>query len=253
MKLGLRDHVPQPTDVQLSSVWSPAADSALPAAGGVRGLNWGMLGNDQYGDCYWASAAHEVMAEAHLAGRSPSFDTESVLASYADYLGVSPTQLEQHDQGTDAREGARFRREHGVFDVGRKGHHIGAYAFENDPAKLPALISALEGCTVCVELTAACEQEFNVAEQEDRDFEWDAACLRSNVVGGHAISGVFYDERGIGVVSWGREGIIAPEYLDRFMQTTVVYFSGSTLKGGHTPQGLDRAKLLQIVNEVRGA
>lgn len=250
MKLGLRDHVPQTTDVQLSDVWEAPLDSQ--SSGGVRGLDWQMFGNDRYGDCYWASAAHEVMAEAHLAGRTPQFSVDNVLASYAAYLGVAPTQLEQYDRGTDAREGARFRREHGVQDATGHGHRIGAYAFEYDYTKLPALISALEGCTVCVELTDSCEQEFQAAEQDGRDFEWNAACVSGNVVGGHAISGVFWDQRGVGVVSWGREGIISPEYLDKFMQTTVVYFSGSVLKGGQSPRGLDKAKLLQLVQEVRG-
>lgn len=50
-------------------------------------LNWGMLGNDQVGDCLVASSAHEVMAEASISGRAPVFDTKHVLQSYSVWTG----------------------------------------------------------------------------------------------------------------------------------------------------------------------
>jgi hypothetical protein len=153
------------------------------------------------------------------------------------------------DVGTDARAGAKFRRENGIQDVHGHNHYIGAYAFENDPHELPALIDALGAVTVCVELTEECEREFATAERADQDFVWSGT---GNVAGGHAISGVYWTPEGIGVVSWGREGIITYDYLARYMQTAVVYFTRGALEDdGETPAGLDKAKLVSLVKEVR--
>jgi len=218
-----------------------------------------MLGNDKWGDCYWASAAHEFQAIRHRVGAVPRFDYEGVMDTYATYLGFSNRSgLEgdpSADQGTDAREGAKFRRQHGVADSTGHNHYIGAYAFENNPRELPALIDALGAVTVCVELTAQCEAAFGAAEREDHDFVWQGS---GRVIGGHAVSGVYWTPEGIGVVSWGREGVITYDYLERYMQTAVVYFTRGQLEPNFneksvTPAGLDKSKLLELVKEVRGA
>jgi hypothetical protein len=250
MKKGLRDFSAQPTDIAVSSVWTL---SSVPDSGGVRGLPWGVLGNDTWGDCYWASSAHEFQAIRHRVNATPSFDDQGVLDAYGDYLGLyGRAGLEatpNADQGTDAREGARFRREHGIQDAAGHSHYIGAYAFESNPRELPALIDALGAVTVCVELTNGCEEEFQEAEETGRDFVWEQG---GAVAGGHAISGVYWTPEGIGVVSWGREGVITYDYLERYMQTAVVYFTRGQLEpDGETPTGLNKAKLVELVKEVR--
>lgn len=252
MKKGLRQFTAQPTDIAVSSVWQPPS---VATSGGVRGLPWGMLGNDRWGDCYWASSAHEFQAIRHRVDAAPQFSEKGVLDAYATYLGLYGVGgLEANpgaDRGTDAREGARFRRKHGLADATGHIHYIGAYAFETNPHELPALIDALGAVTVCVELTEGCEQEFGEAEQVNRDFVWD---VDGPVVGGHAISGVYWTPDGIGVVSWGREGVITYGYLERYMQTAVVYFTRGQLEaGGETPAGLDKSKLVELVREVRSS
>lgn len=254
MKKGLREFTAQSTDIAVADVWSPptVADS-----GGTRGLPWGMLANDRFGDCYWASAAHEFQAIRHRVGRDPEFDDNTVLDAYGTYLGLyGRAGLEADpsaDRGTDAREGARFRREHGIADAAGHTHRIGAYAFETDPRQLPALIDALGAVTVCVELTDECEREFGAAERAGEDFTWDIS--DGEVVGGHAIAGIYWTPGGIGVVSWGREGVITYDYLERYMQTTVVYFSRAQLSPytDESPEGLDKGKLIELVKEVRRA
>lgn len=252
MKTGLREFSPQPTDIAVGSVWSPPETAA---EGGVRDLEWGVLGNDDWGDCYWASAAHEFMAIRHRVDAAPEFSDQSVLDAYGTYLGLyGRAGLEANpdaDAGTDARDGARYRRDHGIADDKGHQHYIGAYAFESDPYQLPALIDAFGAVTVCVNLTTDAERAFSIAEQEKGDFTWDIGSL-SPTVGGHAIAGTYWTPGGIGVVSWGREGIITYDYLEHYMQTAVVYFSRGELdSNGETPAGLDKEKLVGLVKEVR--
>lgn len=248
---GLRDFTASDTDIQVSAI--AQALPVVPKEGGTHfttGL--GLLGNGRFGDCYWASAAREDVTLVKIAGRQRHFSETSTLDTYAKYLGLDSADdlTSRNDQGTDAREGAKFRTQTGILDVNGHGARIGAYAFENDAEKLPAILNALGAGTVCVELTGGCEDEFNAAEQEGRPFVWDVQS-GDKVVGGHAITGHYWTPDGIGVTSWDREGIITWDYLAKHMQTTVVYFSAAILdSSGTTPAGFSATKLREIVKEV---
>ena len=45
---------------------------------GLIGANWAVLGNDHYGDCVWAGAAHETMLWNKEAARTVSFSNDSI-------------------------------------------------------------------------------------------------------------------------------------------------------------------------------
>lgn len=251
-KLGLKDHVPSEKDIHLTSVYTP--HSLLSPSYGATGLNWGMLGNDRFGDCYWASSAHEVMAEAHLAGRNPVFDTENVLASYAKYLGLkSANELnEQTDQGTDAREGAKFRAHTGVEDGSGHGHKIGAYTFIEKPDYhlIKSAVYDFEGITVCVNLPESAEESFRVSEETGEPFVWDYV-RGSSIAGGHAIAGVSVQNDSLYCISWGQEVEVTEAFIEHYLQCVVVYVSGSTLNGeGKTVEGLDHKALKEALAAV---
>lgn len=260
MKKGLRDFTPLPTDIQAASVFTATA----PAEGGTHfttGL--GLLGNGEWGDCYWAAAARGALTEAKIAGRpGPTFSELSVLSSYAGYLGVMKLTT-QADVGTDAREGAKYWAKSGISDEhefdqhyqepGDGGHRIGAYAFETDAQKIPALVNALGSATLCIDLLSGSESEFAAAEKEDRPFVWDVS-NGGSVAGGHAIPVTYWTPQGLGVNSWDREGIVTWDYLAKYMQTTLVYFSGALLTPeGVGPTGLNKEKLRALVQEVKAA
>lgn len=262
--LGLKPHTPDERDIKLTEVYKTSSD--LPSDFGATGLDWGMLGNDEFGDCYWASAAHEVMAEATQAGRNPVFSTESVLSSYCGYLGLSDRKKldEQTDEGTDAREGAKYRTELGVADQnqwanhyqepGAKGHRIGAYAFIEPGANAyQTILSAIrdfEGVTVCVELPESAEEAFQRAEEGDGEYIWDYVA-GSQIVGGHAISGVAVKNGQLVIVSWGQEVVMTEAFVEHYLQTVVVYVSGSILNGeGKSVDGLDLSALRSKLAEV---
>jgi hypothetical protein len=243
MKLGLLPHVPEDRDIQLASVYSTTTE--LPEIFGTRGLDWQMLGNDQWGDCYWASAAHEVMAEAHLAGREPQFSTEGVLSSYAAYSGVARI-VPAADRGTEPRAGAKYRKAKGIADAGGHGHRIGAYVFE-ERADYKALLSAIYtfgAITLCFELPESAERDFETGV-------WDYV-KGSPILGGHAVAGVARAESGqLVAVSWGQEVEVTEAFVDRYLQVAMAYVSGSVLDGsGESPTGLDRDALRSALAEI---
>lgn len=250
MKKGLQRFTASPTDIQAAAVFG----GTVPTEGGTHySTGMGLLGNGDWGDCYWASAARESRTLARIAGRSGAvFSEDSVVATYAAYLGLSDVdQLSEHtDQGTDARAGAKFRTKSGIADSASRGHRIGAYAFENDAQRVPALVDALGAATLCIDLTSECEQAFAAAEKENRPFIWDPK-LGTTIAGGHAVPVTYWTPQGLGVNSWDREGIVTWDYLDKYLQTTVVYFSAAILdQDGASPSGLNKSKLIELVQEV---
>lgn len=241
-QLGLLPHTPQKTDIGLSSVYT--AQSSLPSSFGVTGLEWGMLGNERFGDCYWASAAHETMAQAHLSGRDPSFSEANTLTSYARYLGLkSLNELnEQTDQGTDAREGAQFRKQIGLLDANGAAHHIGAYTFIEKPdyEMVKSAVYDFEAVCVCIEAPESIYKGFE-------EGVWDYV-KGSPIIGGHAIAGVAVEDDELVIITWGGEVKLTEAFLEQYMQTTVVYVSGSALHGeGKTIDGLDREALKKLL------
>lgn len=253
-KLGLKPHTPDERDIKLSTVYK--AQTTLPTTFGTFGLDWQMLGNDVFGDCYEASGGHEVMAEAHPAGRSPEFSKESVLTSYVEYLGIKLSELnEETDEGTDAREGAKFRVKYGIKDVNGHGHKIGkAFTFIEGKSVYQEILSAVYdfgGVTVCVELPKSAEEAFGKAEQGDGEYVWDYV-QGSQIAGGHAISGVGAKDGQLVVISWGQEVIMTEAFVEHYLQCVVVYVSGAVLNGeGKSINGFDAPTLRQKLAEIR--
>lgn len=244
-KLGLKPHIPDERDIKLKEVYT--ASTSTSSNYGATGLNWGMLGNNRFGDCYWASAAHEVMAEASQAGRKPVFGEQEVLTSYAEYLGLSSYAdlNERTDEGTDAREGAKFRASKGVKDIRGHGHRIGAYAFIEQPDYdlIKSAVHDFEGVTVCVELPKSAEEAFGRAEQGEGEYVWDFEA-GSQIAGGHAIAGTSVRDDQLVIVTWGQEVVMTEAFVEKYLQCVVVYVSGSVLNGeGKSINGLDLSAL----------
>ena len=97
---------------------------------------WGMLGNDQYGDCVPAGGDHEHMLWNKMAGHSVAFDEATALGDYSRITGFTPADPNS-DQGTDMEEAAAYRRKMGLVDSNGRRHPIQAYAAVSlTPAKL---------------------------------------------------------------------------------------------------------------------
>jgi hypothetical protein len=102
----------------------------------------GMLGNDQYGDCVFAGAAHETMLWNWTQARAVPFTDEAVLGDYGAVTGFTPTDPSS-DQGTDVHEALAYRRKTGIADATGQRHKIGAYV-ALEPGNWHELLEALE-------------------------------------------------------------------------------------------------------------
>ena len=87
---------------------------------------FGTLGNDRFGDCAWAGAAHEHMIWTGEHGTPAEFDDACVLDDYAQATGFDPA-TGANDDGTDMQEAAAYRQKIGIRDTSGNRHKIDAY------------------------------------------------------------------------------------------------------------------------------
>lgn len=132
-KLGKKPFVASPKDFKLKDVLKTPLPTTVPKSFGYGRAysDWGMLGNDQYGDCVFAGSDHEVMLFNHIAkhGNVP-FTRDNALADYAAVTGFDPA-TGNNDNGTNVRDALSYRRSTGLIDANGKRHKIDAFASIN--------------------------------------------------------------------------------------------------------------------------
>jgi len=231
-----------------------AADkTSLPVAPAVFGhqdsvSSYGMLANDQYGDCVFAGAAHETMIWTALGGNPRVFNDHSVLSDYSAVTGFSPSDPNS-DQGTDMEEAAKYRRKTGVIDALGKRHTIDAYLElpgvsargDNDYTRLiPAIATS---AYVFAALGIGVQFPASAMDQFDAGKPWDVV-KNSPIEGGHYVPLVGRRSNGnFVVITWGKLQEVTPAFLGAYVDEAVAYVSLEQFVNGKTPEGFDIAAL----------
>lgn len=150
--------------------------------------DWGMLGNDQYGDCGVAGLEHGFMADAAVLGLNEQAATDAQAVSY--YL--------KYTDGQDAGVVLSQYLAH-VKQAGYYGRTIAAYApvSVSDTATLHFAVNAFDFAYAGIAVTAGMQEAF----QEHQP--WTLETLETPVVGGHCIPVVGYDSQYLYAVTWG--------------------------------------------------
>jgi hypothetical protein len=202
---------------------------------------WGMYGNDQYGDCVWAGAAHEHRVfRLRDSGADIPFTSTQVLADYAAATGFSKDDPGS-DQGTDMEEAAKYRRKTGIRGPKGTRHKIGAYLALN-PQNLAQLKQAawLYGAVgVGIRFPDTAMQQFNAGQP------WSVA-PGARLQGGHYVPLVGFDGTHFLVVTWGRLQKVDHAFLYKYADEALVYVSEDLLGADKvSPQGLNVTQLQQ--------
>jgi hypothetical protein len=202
--------------------------------------NFHVLGNDKYGDCVWAGAAHEHMLWTRTWDRKRSrFLTKNVLSDYSAVTGFDPKDPNT-DQGTDMKDAASYRRKTGILDATGKRHPIDAY--------VALRVGNVEQVVLAMYLMGAAgigiQFPSTAMEQFDKREPWTVPA-RPQIDGGHYVSGVGRNKAGnLLVVTWGRVQEMTPEFYERFCDEAVCYLSLEVLNAqGLSPEGFDEATL----------
>lgn len=222
-KLGLKPPRPGSVELKLSAVLNlPALPAVTTLPWGRSGLvkDYGVLGNDQYGDCVEAGQDHLVMLRNAVQDVAVAFTETDALADYSSMTGFSKWNLFS-DQGTDIQAAAEYWQKTGMIDSFGNRHTIDAYVDIQIGNIDEVLLSSwlFVGTGIGVNLPSSAETQFKANEP------WDVVSTDTDE-GGHYI--VIIDRAANGnliAVSWGREQELTPAWLAKYMIFGVGYLS----------------------------
>lgn len=208
--------------------------------------DWGMLGNDYYGNCVFAGSDHEHMLWDAEAGTSVTFTDQTALADYSAVTGFNKNDPNS-DQGTNMRDAMNYRRKTGIVDADNKRHKIAAFT-----ALQPGSIVQLKQCiwlfgaaAVGIEFPDSAMDQFNNGEP------WTVV-KGASIEGGHYIPVVQYlaDEDMFICVTWGQLQKVAPSFLQKYMDEAYGVLSEEMLKGGVSLEGFNLDVLNQDLSDI---
>ena len=170
------------------SLPKPPASVSVPAV-----ADWDMDGNDTYGDCGVVGLNHLLMATAAVPGETEAFPTADQVVSY--YLTYTGGQ----DSGVVLSDFLAYARQQGFY-----GHTVSAYA--------PVLVHDVPTLTTALYLYDAVYTGISVTQGMMDAFQagrpWDAAAVQGEVIGGHCVPAVGYNDLGLTVITWGQPQLI---------------------------------------------
>lgn len=209
--------------------------------------DWGMLGNDAWGDCVWAGWGHNFMLWNREAGRSVNITTQSTLRNYEIVTGFNPNDPST-DQGTDMEVAAKYVRQTGLLDADGKRHKIGAYV-ALEPGNVTQLWYALylfDGVGIGVEFPAQWMDAFRNGRTWGR-------VRRPKIEGGHFISAVARRARKPIAITWARPQPLTIGGYTQFNDETQAYLTEEKLTAGKSLEGFDLAALKADLAAVTAA
>lgn len=246
LKLGKLAATEDPKDLMFAKYVDASKLPPLPAEFGHEALippkGWGMLGNDEWGDCAWAGPAHETMLLSTEAGNPASFTTEGVLSDYSAGTGFNPNDgpsgQNPTDQGSQVRDVLSYRRKTGIIDAQSKRHKIGAFV-KLQPGNIEHILQALHIFQVVgigIQFPEFAMEQFNHGKP------WDVVPNAPAPTGGHYVCGVG-KRANIDIVTWGALQQMTVAFFEKYCDEAWAYISNETLKEGRDIEGFDLEQL----------
>lgn len=212
-----------------------------------RVKEWGVLGNNDYGDCVWAGAAHEHMLW-HTANKRPiNFTEHNVLSDYSAATGFDPKDPNT-DGGSDMQEAASYRRKTGIVDKDGKRHTIDAYVAINagdyDTLMLATYLFGATG--IGIQFPSSAEDQFKYQQP------WDMKS-GAKLEGGHYIPIVGRNSAGhILCVTWGRLHAMTRAFFEAYCDEAIAYLSTDWLDNELiSPEGYDLVALKRDLSAIK--
>jgi hypothetical protein len=205
------------------------------------GASWGMMENDQLGDCTCAAAGHLLMEWTANAGKKMFTPTDKqIVAAYSAITGYNPT-TGANDNGAVEIDVLNYWRQSGIA-----GHKIGAYV-ALEPANHSHIMDSVYifgGCYIGMQLPISAQAQV----QNHQPWSVPPAGLtgdgKPGSWGGHAVPVVEYDSRGVTVVTWGALQVMTWSFWEAYCDESYAILSNDYLTGKKTtPQGFSMQQL----------
>jgi len=242
LKLGKQVARHDPRSLLLASYLTPALPTA-PASFDLTGKvkAWGMMDNDQIGDCTCAAAGHLIMEWTANAQKKMVTPTDKqIVAAYSAITGYNPT-TGANDNGAVEIDVLNYWRQSGIA-----GHKIGAY-MALEPANHTHIMDSVyifEGCYIGLQLPISAQAQVQNHQPWSVPPGGTTGDGKPGSWGGHAVPVVAYDVRGVTVVTWGALQQMTWSFWEAYTEEAYAILSPDYLTGKKTtPQGFNLQEL----------
>jgi hypothetical protein len=197
LRLGPLLH-PRLPDPPASADWlSPVPEAA-----------WGMLGNDQYGDCTCAGVGHMRIGDVFVnQGATLTVTTAQALAFYSAITGFRPDDPST-DQGAVCQDVLDYWRKNGFL-----GEKIVAFARVN----VKSAKEVRQAIQIFGQLYTGFQVPDSAMEQFNAGQPWDVV-EGASIEGGHCVTVGAYDKDGLTAVTWGKTQRLTWDFWDAYFE-----------------------------------
>lgn len=205
--------------------------------------DWGMLANDQWGDCTCAGVGHKRIGDVYVnQGQVLTVTDQDVLALYSAVTGFNPADPST-DQGAVCQDVLAYWQKNGFL-----GEKIVAYAkvdLSNQTLVKQAI--SLFGQIYCgFNFPGTAMDQFNAGQP------WDVV-RGAQIEGGHCVTVGAYDANGLECVTWGKLQRLTWRFLAKYFdEAWVIVTPDQVNSGGLDAQGLNLYALGQDYAQLTG-
>jgi hypothetical protein len=243
LKLGKLPARHDPRTLLLASYVTPQLPTP-PASADLTakvGNNWGMMENDQIGDCTCAAAGHLLMEWTANAGKKMFRPTDKqIVAAYSAITGYNPA-TGANDNGAVEIDVLNYWRQSGIA-----GHMIGAYV-ALEPSNHNHIMDAVyifEGCYIGLQMPVSAQAQVQNHQPWSVPPGGPTGDGRPGSWGGHAVPIVAYDARGLTCVTWGALQRMTWTFWQAYCEEAYAILSADLFtKKKTTPQGFNLQQL----------
>jgi hypothetical protein len=243
MKLGRRAIRRDGRTLRLGAYLRPQLPAPPPRVDWTRGLaQWGMMLNDQLGDCTIAGCAHAVQLWSANTGAEVTLTDATVEQYYERWDGYNPADPEHTDNGgIELDVLKRWRKE------GLAGHALLAFV---DPrvsslVEIRQSIALFGGVYIGLDLplTARTQEVWEVVAEGGAEAE-------KGSWGGHCVFVVGYDEKGFTCISWGALKTMTVAFWRAYCDEAHTLLGADWIAAKAAPSGFDQQQLLADLRAI---
>jgi len=210
---------------------------------------WGMMDNDQIGDCTCAAAGHLIMEWTANAGKKAATPTDKqIVAAYSAITGYNPV-TGANDNGANELDVLNYWRQTGIA-----GHKIDAY-MALEPSNHNHIMDSVyifEGCYIGVQLPISAQAQTQNHQPWSVPPGGPSGDGKPGSWGGHAVPVVAYDARGVTVVTWGALQVMTWTFWEAYCDEAYSLLSKDYLNGKkQAPQGFSMNELQEDLADLK--